>query len=147
MNPLFPKLIPALLAVISLNAVGARRYVDLNSPNPAPPCTNWLTAATNIQDAIDVAVDKDLVLITNGVYANGGREVYAGLTNRVAITKPIAAQSVNGPHVTMIQGFQVPGVTNAEGAVRCVYAANGTMMNGYTLPNGTLSASVFCPLT
>ena len=122
MKPILPKLISALLALISLNAAAVTRYVDLNSPSPTPPYTSWPTAATNIQDAIDAAVAGDLVLVTNGVY-NAGARLMAGVTtsNRVAVTQPILVQSVNGPSGTSIEGYKPPGTTNGLSSVRCVY--------------------------
>jgi hypothetical protein len=111
----------------------ATHYVDLNSANPAPPYSDWSTAATNIQDAINTSSDGDLILVTNGIYASGGQLVYGSLTNRVAITKPITVQSVNGPAVTVIEGNSASG----GGALRCVFMSNGAFLSGFTLTNGT----------
>ena len=106
--------ITLLLAVSSLSA--ATHYVSLESTNPTPPYTNWATAATNIQDAVDVAAAGDVVVVTNGVYPGG-----------VTVTKPLTLRSVNGPQFTIING----GGTN-----RCVSLTDGASLTGFTLTNG-----------
>lgn len=129
-----------LAAIFSLNAKAVTFYVDLNSTNPTPPYSNWNTAATNIQEAIDTAVDGDQILVTNGVYQTGigiAYHYFSGvMSNRVAVTKAVTVKSVNGPAVTIIKGYQVPGTTNDASAVRCVYLTNNATLIGFTLTNG-----------
>lgn len=130
----------------TFRAAATTYYVDINSPNPTPPYTSWSTAATNIQDAVDAASRRDTVLVTNGVYQTGGRPVVTPdfgpiLTNRVVVTNSILLRSVNGPAVTVITGYQVPGTTNDYGAVRCVYLDDGAILSGFTLSNGATGPS------
>ena len=116
--------------------------VDAAGTNPVAPYSGWTTAATNIQDAINTALAGDIVLVTNGVYAVGGKAVVDGdLTNRIAVDKAITLMSVNGYKSTVIQGAWDPVSTNGPGAVRCVYLADGAVLNGFTLQNGATRAS------
>ena len=106
-------------------------YVDLNCTNPVPPYTNWNTASTDIQSAIDSASNGDQIFVTNGVYKSGGRITTDGTTNCVVLTNAVTLQSVNGSTATSIDG----GNTN-----RCVYMADGAVLSGFTLTRGNAAA-------
>ncbi len=118
---------------LASSASAANLYVDLNSPNSTPPFSDWSTAATNIQDAIDAAAAADTIFVTNGVYAAGGKVMAGDLTNRVALDKEVTVQSVNGPWFTTIRG---DGATNGTAAVRCAWITNGAALQGFTLTAG-----------
>src|SRR2546427_5433695 len=117
-------LVPLAAALLFLlRASGAVHYVDPGSAAPVPPFSDWSTAATNIQDAVDAASPGDQVLVTNGTYQAGSRVSNDGTTNRVAVTNAITLQSVSGAQVTTIDGGN---------SMRCVYLTNGAALVGFT---------------
>jgi hypothetical protein len=131
-NPLIRTL--GILALLSATVTQAGTlYVDLNSVNPTSPYSDWSTAATNIQDAIDASVAGDQIWVTNGVYQTGGKVMAGNLTNRVALDKAVTVQSVNGPFVTTIVGI---GATNGAIGVRCAWLTNSAALVGFTLMRG-----------
>jgi len=126
-----------LVAVMFLAATSSTwatvRYVNVNNANPTPPYTNWATAATDIQSAVDAAGAGDQIVVTNGVYAGGSWVDPYGNVNCVVVDTPLSLQSVNGPDVTVIDG---------GGAGRCLYLTNNAVLVGFTLTNGV--GGVYC---
>ena len=137
----------ALVAVIWISTcwrafAGTVHYVDVNSTNATPPYTNWSTAAVSIQDAVDATVAGDQVLVADGVYETGAvtGSGSGSTSNRVAILRPITLQSVNGPGSTIIEGYQVPGITNGAAAIRCIRLCPRAVLSGFTLTKGATQA-------
>ena len=128
------------MTLCSLRVTASTLYVNINGTNPMPPYTTWATAATNIQNAVDVANPGDLILVTNGVYEAGSKQASDGTTNRVAVTNVVTLQSVNGAAATLIDG---------GGIMRCIYLTNGAVLSGFTLTNGSAGSGggVYCTST
>jgi hypothetical protein len=103
-------------------------YVNADNATPVSPYTNWATAATTIQDALDAAYPGSIVLVSNVVYQTGGHIVSGATTSRAALTKALALVSVNGPAVTTIMGGS---------RTRCAYLASGASITGFTLSGGS----------
>src|SRR3974390_2736440 len=108
----------AMLTVFNLSA--ATHYVSMVSTNPTPPYATWATAATNIQDAVNVAA-------TNTVF----RMASAGaLTTLVPFTGNNGSYCVSG----LVHGSDgnFYGTTAGGGA-------SGSLMGGGTVFKLTLS--------
>ena len=121
------------LTLITLRGHAATYYVNAANLSPTPPFDSWVSAATNIQDAIDLTTNGDTVMVTDGVYAYGGLVMAGDLLDRVALTNAITVESVNGPWVTTILGA---GAVNGTNAVRCAWLTNGATLAGFTLTGG-----------
>ncbi len=128
--------IPALILGVLPVSAAVTRYVDVKSTSPQPPYTNWATAATVIQEAVDAADAGDELLVAPGIYSTGGRAVHGTMTNRVALDKAITLRSVNGPETTIISGAAASGGNSGDAAIRCVLLVSNAVLSGFTLTNG-----------
>jgi hypothetical protein len=138
------KLAAIFCLVLPATVPAANFFVDCNGTNPVAPYADWPTAATNIQDAVDAANAGDQIFVADGIYQTGGRPVNGyTITNRVVLNKAVTLQSVNGPEVTMIVGYQMPGAIIGNNAVRCVYMTNGATLIGFTVTNGATETNGF----
>ncbi len=134
-------LILILTFFVTQKILADTHYVNVTNQSASSPFTSWETAATNIQDAVDMANNGDTVLVTDGIYNIGG-DITPGYScsNRVVITKNILVKSVNGRNKTIISGASDPinsgNNGNGANAVRCVYLTGNAVLTGFTLSNG-----------
>ena len=119
-------------------------YVDASNLSPVAPFSTWDTAATEIQDAVDIAEYGDLVLVASGVYESGSTVTPGhSCLNRLVITNNITVRAVSSPQDTIIRGAESTDGGNGSNAVRCVYMREGilagfTISNGHTMTSGDL---------
>lgn len=105
------------------------RYVLTNGPCVFPH-TNWATAANTLSGAVWAALNRDLVMVSNGTYMLE-KELILSNTNR----NNIILRSVNGPAVTTIHGG-APLLTN-----RCIYIHYANpVIDGFTITGGQAPA-------
>lgn len=126
---------------LALRAAATTYYVEINSPNPAPPYTNWNTAATDIQSAVNQTTNGDLVLVNPGVYQSGGYTAPNGGLYSVVVTNTITLQSVYGSAATAVDG---------GGTVACIYLTSGANLSGFSITNGSgidtgFAGGIVCP--
>ena len=127
-----------LVYLFTASAFPVTRYVNVYNGSPQTPYTNWATAAKVIQNALDECNNNDIVIVTNGVYAMGGRASASGtLLNRAYVPYRVSMFSLNGPEHTIILGNGPVG----SAAIRCAYLNNNSILSGFTLSNGHTHAS------
>jgi hypothetical protein len=90
------------------------------------PYSNWLTAATSIQTAVNYSEDGATIIVSNGVYT---------LSSQVSIGKRITLRSLSGPAATILQP--------AGSYVRNLYISVATnyLVDGFTLRNANMPAT------
>jgi len=115
-------------------ASATERFVVPPAPGltSTPPYTDWNHAATNIQDAVNVSSNNDVIWVTNGTYYCWSNSAYSGYTSMVTVVRAsnITIQSMNGPAVTIVNA-NYPYFTN-----RCFYIMSNATLSGLTITNG-----------
>jgi hypothetical protein len=122
----------AVLFGYSLASAATLYVVTPETPGVTPTTnyTSWATAATNIQQAIDVAAPNDLILVTNGIYY-----LTRELTLAKAITLRSFANGVTDRAGTVLDG-NYPATSN-----RCLCVSNAAaIVDGFTVTNGYTGA-------
>ena len=117
----FISLTASLFVLLAFNShvFAETRYVNSSNSAPLSPYTNWVDAATNIQQAVDVAVDGDTVLVTNGVYF---------VSAPIVVTNGILLKGVRGADVTIVDG---------QTSSPCFYMSNSyAVLDGFTVTRG-----------
>ena len=109
-----------VLDAVRVQGPTPNHYVS-NEGTHVHPFTNWITAATNIQSAIEASDEPDTVWIDNGVYTSAG--VVESGTNVFVLKKKVEIQ---GSGETVIDG---------RGLMRGAYISGGTVRN-LTFRNG-----------
>ena len=123
-------------AIIACGLQAATYYVNDARPDDSGDGTSWSKAKKTIQTAVNLTINGDTVIVTNGVYKTGTTPTPGYLlNNRVVITNAITVRSVSGPDFTIIEGSGTNWF-NTSSAVRCVYMKRG-VLDGFTLRNGT----------
>lgn len=103
-------------------------YVSPNGSSVAP-YDSLATAATNIQTAVDAAVDGDTVQVAAGTYLPGAE---------IGIFKAITLESIQGADATVLDGQNIHRVLQLSG---------GASVDGFTIQNGnssTFGGGVIC---
>lgn len=109
------------------------RYVRADSPSPQQPYASWDTAANLINDALNLSVDGDIVLVGPGTHAVWNHSLTRGITLRSSEGPQRTileaggvnrALTINHPNA-LVEGFTIRGGRADAGGG--VYLANGRL--------------------
>lgn len=120
-----------LMSFVALTSIRADHYVAQAGQTPSSPFESWGAAASNIQDAVNVAGNGARVWVDDGIY----RFSTTSSNNVLRITNSIILRSVNGADTTIIDG---------GGSNRCVLVgipadagvSGPLIIDGFTIANG-----------
>ena len=110
---------------ITIEVITNIHFVNINNSTPVSPYSSWETAATNIQDAVDIAWNGAVILVTNGTYL---------LNSQIEVDKILTIKSVNGPENTIVDG---------NNSVRCFLLQDYEIkISGFTITNGKANTEI-----
>jgi hypothetical protein len=122
-------------------AIAAVIMVSTNSLTDGPGYA-WTNAFRTIQGAIDASKANDTILVTNGVYREGGRTYSThGLMNRVMFPHTLTLRAVStNPADTVIVGAADPDTgglgPKAVRGIQIGHNGSGNTITGFTITNG-----------
>jgi len=102
-----------------INVSVITNYVSLNGKH-IPPFDSWEDAATNIQNAIDIATDYSIVLVSNGIY---------NIDSKILVQNSLFLKSLSGPENTTINGKNMH---------RCISVETNAHIEGFKFINGKI---------
>ena len=117
-------LVPTTVVAAITNAVVVSPptlNVVTDNPNACVPYATWETAATNLHDALALAYDGALILVSNGTYR---------ITRQLIFDRGVTMRSVGGYAATTIQAPVVGGVRVA------LISHAAARLEGFTLRDG-----------
>ena len=118
--------------VIAVITGGLTNHVWTNGSS-TPPYDTWPTAATNIQDALEMSLPGGVVLISNGVYTSDGYECYG--SNVFVVTNAIALVGC-GSNVVVDGRAAVRGGYLAAGRLENLIVCNGVALGSNRYGSG-----------
>lgn len=121
-----------LVFLCACSVLGATHYVSTTGSNISP-YSSWTDAATNIQDAVNVATNGSTVLVTNGSYEGF-----------ITVTNGITLKSANGYAVTFINGqYCNPDLLDpCEHSNSCITLTHPDIVfDGFTVQNHDISGT------